>query len=49
MNAIRMLLRAGVKTNIHYVLGNNTIDEAIEKRFSGEYVVPADPDSADAE
>lgn len=29
MNAIKMLLNAGVKTNIHFVLGNNTIDEAI--------------------
>lgn len=29
LNAIRMLLAAGVKTNIHYVLGNNSIDEAI--------------------
>ena len=29
MNAIQMLMDAGVKTNIHYVLGNNTIDEAI--------------------
>lgn len=28
--AIRMLLDAGVTTNIHYVLGNNSIDEAIE-------------------
>ena len=27
--AIRMLLEAGVKTNIHYVLGRNSIDEAI--------------------
>lgn len=27
--AIKMLLDAGVKTNIHYVLGNNSIDEAI--------------------
>lgn len=27
--AIKMLLEAGVKTNIHYVLGNNSIDEAI--------------------
>lgn len=27
--AIKYLLDAGVKTNIHYVLGNNTIDEAI--------------------
>lgn len=31
INAINMLLDAGVKTNIHYVLGNNTIDEAIER------------------
>lgn len=30
-NAIQMLLDAGVKTNIHYVLGKNTIDEAIER------------------
>ena len=29
MNAVDMLLKAGVTTNIHYVLGNNTIDEAI--------------------
>ena len=27
--AIKMLLEAGVKTNIHYILGNNSIDEAI--------------------
>ena len=31
LNAIRMLLDAGVKTNIHYVLGKNSIDEAIER------------------
>ena len=31
LNAIRMLLEAGVRTNIHYVLGNNSIDEAIER------------------
>ena len=31
INAIRMLLDAGVKTNIHYVLGQNSIDEAIER------------------
>ena len=31
LNAIRMLLNAGVKTNIHYVLGKNSIDEAIER------------------
>ena len=29
--AIQMLLDAGVTTNIHYVLGNNSIDEAIDK------------------
>lgn len=33
LKAIQMLLDAGVKTNIHYVIGKNTIDEAIE-RFS---------------
>ena len=26
-----MLLQAGVKTNIHYVLGNNSMEEAIER------------------
>lgn len=31
MSAIRMLLEAGVKTNIHYVLGINSIDEAIDR------------------
>lgn len=31
LNAIRILLDAGVKTNIHYVVGNNSIDEAIER------------------
>lgn len=29
MKAIQMLLDAGVKTNIHYVLSNTTIDEAL--------------------
>lgn len=29
MDTVQMLLDAGVKTNIHFVLGNNTIDEAI--------------------
>lgn len=29
--AIRMLLGEGVKTNIHYVLGRNSIDEAIDR------------------
>ena len=31
LNAIRLLLDAGVKTNIHYVLGRNSIDEAIDR------------------
>lgn len=30
-NAIELLLQAKVKTNIHYVLGENSIDEAIER------------------
>lgn len=30
LDAIQMLTDAGVKTNIHYVLGKNSIDEAIE-------------------
>lgn len=29
LRAIQLLLEAGVKTNIHYVLGKNTIEEAI--------------------
>lgn len=31
LKAIKMLLDAKVKTNIHYVVGNNTIDEAIQR------------------
>lgn len=31
LNTIQMLLDAGVKTNIHYVLGQNSIDEAINR------------------
>ena len=31
MRAIDMLLEAGVTTNIHYVLGNNSIDEDIQR------------------
>ena len=31
LSAIQMLLDAGVKTNIHYVLGKNSIDEAIDR------------------
>ena len=35
--AIDMLLDAGVKTNIHYVLGNNSIDEAIERLKNDDF------------
>ena len=31
LRAIDMLLDAGVKTNIHYVLGKNSIDEALDR------------------
>jgi radical SAM protein with 4Fe4S-binding SPASM domain len=31
LSAIRMLIDAGVRTNIHYVLGKNSIDEALER------------------
>ena len=31
IKAIRMLLDSGTKTNIHYVLGKNSIDEALER------------------
>ena len=31
LRAIQMLLDAGVKTNIHYVIGNNSIDEGLER------------------
>ena len=31
LKAINMLINAGVKTNIHYVLGKNSIDEAIDR------------------
>lgn len=37
IRAIQMLLDAGVKTNIHYVLGNNSIDEAIDKLKNGGF------------
>ena len=37
LNAIRMLLDAGVKTNIHYVLGNNSIDEAIDRLSRNDF------------
>ena len=35
--AIQMLLDAGLKTNIHYVLGNNSIDEAIERLKNNDF------------
>ena len=35
--AIQMLLDAGVTTNIHYVLGNNSIDEAIERLKNNDF------------
>ena len=35
--AIEMLLKAGVKTNIHYVLGKHTIDEALERLEQGGF------------
>lgn len=37
LNAIEMLRSAGVTTNIHYVLGNNTIDEATERLRNNEF------------
>lgn len=37
LKAIEMLLNAGVKTNIHYVLGNNSIDEAIERLENNDF------------
>lgn len=35
--AIQMLLDAKVKTNIHYVLGNNSIEEAIERLKNNDF------------
>ena len=37
LNAIKMLLDAGVKTNIHYVLGKNSIDEAIDRLKNNDF------------
>jgi len=34
-NAIKMLIDGGVKTNIHYVLSENTIEEAVERLKNG--------------
>ncbi|MCD7894694.1 MAG: SPASM domain-containing protein [Erysipelotrichaceae bacterium] len=37
IEAINMLLKAKVKTNIHYVLNNQTIDEAIQRLKNNEF------------
>lgn len=37
LDAIRRFLEAGCKTNIHYVLGNDSIDEAIERLEQGTF------------
>ena len=37
LRAIEMLLAAGVKTNIHYVLGKNSIDEAINRLKNNDF------------
>ena len=36
-SAIDMLLKAGVKTNIHYVIGNNSIGEAIRRLKENDF------------
>jgi radical SAM protein with 4Fe4S-binding SPASM domain len=37
LRAIEMLLDAGVRTNIHYVLGKNSIDEAITRLENDDF------------
>ena len=37
IKAIRLLQQAGVKTNIHYVLGRNSIEEAIERLRNNDF------------
>lgn len=37
LRVIQTLLDAGVKTNIHYVLGKNSIDEAIERLQNNDF------------
>lgn len=37
LRAIQMLLDAGVKTNVHYVLGKNSIDEALERLKKNDF------------
>lgn len=39
LRAIQTLLEAGVKTNIHYVLGNHSIDEAIARLERDDFPV----------
>lgn len=36
-DAVKRFVEAGVKTNIHYVLGNNSIDEAIDKLLTDDF------------
>ena len=37
LNAIQMLLDAGVRTNIHYVLGKNSIEEAVDRLKQNDF------------
>ena len=37
LKAIDMLMQAGVKTNIHYVVGNNSIDELTERLARNDF------------
>lgn len=37
LRAIQMMIDAGITTNIHYVLGNNSIDEAIERLKNNDF------------
>lgn len=37
LNSINRFIQAGIKTNIHYVLGNNTIDEAITRLKNNDF------------
>lgn len=37
LRAIDLLLQAGVRTNVHYVVGNNTVDEAIQRLQSNSF------------
>lgn len=39
LKAINMLINAGIKTNIHYVLGKNSIDEAIDRLKNNTFPV----------